>query len=238
FAETQEGKFKKAAFEAVYIGSQTAAAAGGSCVALVLGDAADAGKLGRYGAAKVVQVDDPQLSAFDSQVFAKVIAAAARQEGAGVVMMPDTANGRSLLGQVAVMLEAGAVRGVNRVPEVRDGHLTASRAVFSGKATADCTIRTPAAVISIAGNTPKPEATGSDIAVTSLALEVPAPRTKVLKVHRTVGIVPLPEAETVVSAGRGMKDPSNWGIVEELATELGATTACSRPVADSGWRPH
>ena len=84
----------------------------------------------------------------------------------------------------------------------------------------------------------KPVAEGSEVAVTSLTVDVPDAKTKVLSVNRSVGIVPLPEAEVVVSAGRGMKDPSNWGIVEDLASVLGATTACSRPVADSGWRPH
>jgi electron transfer flavoprotein alpha subunit len=93
-------------------------------------------------------------------------------------------------------------------------------------------------VISLAGNTIKPQPEDGEVAVTPLSIEVPEPKTKVVNVKRSVGIVPLPEAEVVVSAGRGMKDPSNWGIVEELAEVLGATTACSRPVADSGWRPH
>jgi electron transfer flavoprotein alpha subunit len=92
--------------------------------------------------------------------------------------------------------------------------------------------------MSVAGNTLKPEAKGAEISVTPLDIDIPAGRTRGVNVSRSVGIVPLPEAEIVVSAGRGMKDPGNWGIVEELATELGATTACSRPVADSGWRPH
>jgi electron transfer flavoprotein alpha subunit len=238
FAESTDGRFKKAALEAVTLGGQLAAAHGGACTALVLGAADEAGKLGQYGAAKVLQSTDARLSAFDSQVFAKVIAAAARQENATVVLMPDTANGKSLLGQVAMLLEAGAVRGINGLPAVRDGHVEAGRAVFSGKASAVCAVTTPIAVMSVAGNTLKPEAKGAEVSVTPLDIDIPAGRTRVVNVSRSVGIVPLPEAEIVVSAGRGMKDPGNWGIVEELATELGATTACSRPVADSGWRPH
>lgn len=238
FAESTDGRFKKATLEAVTLGGQLAAANGGSCTALVLGASDEAGKLGLYGAAKVLQSTDARLAAFDSQVFAKVIAAAARQENATVVLMPDTANGKSLIGQVAMMLEAGAVRGINGLPVVRDGRVETGRAVFSGKASAVCAINAPVAVMSVAGNTLKPEANGSEVSVTPLNIDIPAGRTKVLNVSRSVGIVPLPEAEIVVSAGRGMKDPGNWGIVEELASALGATTACSRPVADSGWRPH
>jgi electron transfer flavoprotein alpha subunit len=93
-------------------------------------------------------------------------------------------------------------------------------------------------VISVAGNSIKPLATGSAVAPTVISVAVPEAKTKVLSTKRSVGIVPLPEAEVVVSAGRGMKDPANWNIVEDLAEAIGATTACSRPVADSGWRPH
>lgn len=238
FAESTEGRFKKSALEAVAMGTKLAAAAGGTCSALVLGAADDAGMLGRYGAARVMHTADPRLSVFDSQVYAKVIADVARQEKASVVLMSDTANGKSLLGQVAMRLEAGAVRGINAIPVHRDMQIEADRAVFSGKASATCILQAPVAVMSVAGNTVKPEVTGQPVAVTPVNVEIPEGRTRLLKVNRSVGIVPLPEAEIVVSAGRGMKDPGNWGLVEELAAALGATTACSRPVADSGWRPH
>ena len=92
--------------------------------------------------------------------------------------------------------------------------------------------------ISLVGNAIAPEITGSDVPVTPLSIALPASRVTVKSVKTAEGIVPLPEAELVVSAGRGMKDPSNWGIVEDLATALNATTACSRPVADAHWRPH
>jgi len=135
-------------------------------------------------------------------------------------------------------LNAGVVSGVNKLPESADSKIVVDRALFSGKAFAKCRIDSDIAVLSLAGNTIKPVAEGTDAAVSAFAVEVPEPKTKVINVNRSVGTVPLPEAEVVVSAGRGMKDPSNWGIIEELADVLGATTACSRPVADSGWRPH
>jgi electron transfer flavoprotein alpha subunit len=110
--------------------------------------------------------------------------------------------------------------------------------VYSGKAVANYQITSATKVVSVMGNAIKPEVLGAAVAVESIAVDVPASRIKVIEVKTQTGIVPLPEAEIVVSAGRGMKEPGNWGIIEELAAALGATTACSRPVADSGWRPH
>jgi electron transfer flavoprotein alpha subunit len=142
------------------------------------------------------------------------------------------------VGRLGVALNAGVVRGANSLPEIRDGKLFINRPVFSGKATATCRINTDIAVISLMGNSLKPQATGTEVSMTTMQAEIPEAKTKVINVKRSVGIVPLPEAEIVVSAGRGMKDPSNWKVIEDLAEALGATTACSRPVADSGWRPH
>lgn len=238
YAETQDGKVKKAALEAVYFGAKMASAQGATCAALVIGQAEDGGRLGAYGASEVWQVNDARLSNFDSQAYAGVIAKVAADKKANVIILPDSANGKSLSGLLAVKLKAGVVSGVNKLPEWKDGKLYAERALFSGKAFATCRFDSETAVFTLAGNTLKPVAGGAEIAVTPLTVDVDDPKTKVVSVNRSVGIVPLPEADIVVSAGRGMKDPSNWGIVEDLAAELGATTACSRPVADSGWRPH
>jgi electron transfer flavoprotein alpha subunit len=238
FAETQDGKVKKSALESVYFGSRLASAQNTTCVALILGACEDGGRLGTYGANEVLQVSGNGLESFDSQVYAGVIARVATERNASVVILPDSANGKSISGIIAVKLNAGIVSGVNKLPQIRDGKLFVERPLFSGKAFATCRIDSAKAVLTIAGNSIKPVAEGSDIAVTSMPVEIPAARTKVTNVKRSVGIVPLPEAEIVVSAGRGLKDPSNWGIVEDLAAVLGATTACSRPVADSGWRPH
>ena len=238
FAETQDGKLKKSALEAVYFGSKIAADRGVQCGAIVIGQAGDAGRLGQFGANAVFQVNDDRLASFDSQAYASIISKVASDKNASVVILPDSANGKSVSGLIAIKLKAGVVGGVNRLPEWKDGKMYVGRALFSGKAYATCRMDSAIAVLVVAGNTLKPVAGGSDVAVTSVTVEIPAIKTKVTQVHRSVGIVPLPEAEIVVSAGRGMKDPANWGIVEDLAGALGATTACSRPVADSGWRPH
>ncbi len=239
YAEAVNGKFKKAAQEAVTYGYKTAQLLGSECAVLTLGEAENPGLLGKYGAGKVYNVTGGGLSQFDSQVYAAVIARAAVQLGAKVIVMAHTSTGKSLLGRVAARLEAGSVSGAKTLPDVSGGSFVVTKGVFSGKALADYEIRSDVKVLSLAGNEIRPEETGSGEApVEKLDVEVPAPKTKVIETKRQEGIVPLPEAEIVVSAGRGMKGPENWGIIEELASALGATTACSRPVADADWRPH
>ncbi len=237
-AETLDSKVRKSALEAVYYGARVAEMTGTECNALILGPCSDGGRLGQYGAVKVWHAADSALTALDSQVYAKVISSFAKENNATVIILADSSTGKSLLGRISINMEAGSVRGVNQLPEFSDGKLTFKRPVFSGKATASCIVNSPLAVITLMGNSIKPHASGADVSVTSIQPVIPGSKTKVINVRRSVGIVPLPEAEIVVSAGRGLKDPGNWAIIEELAASLGATTACSRPVADSGWRPH
>ena len=237
FAETQKGNFKKAAFEAVTYGHKTAQILGTECAALVLGTADDAGQLGTYGATKVYQITDAALEQFDSQVYTSAIAGAAQQLGAKVVVLSHSSSGKSLLGRLAARLEAGSVPAVNAVP-TNDGGFRVRKLVFSGKAMVEMEINTEVKVLSLMGNAIQPEAVGAAVGVEAISVALSASRVKVKEVQRVEGTVPLPEAELVVSAGRGMKGPENWGIIDELAKELGATTACSRPVADVGWRPH
>lgn len=234
FASSQEGELKKAALEAVTYGAKTAATLGTQCVALTIGDVADAGKLGVYGASRVLNVAG--VKDFDSQVFSTIINQAVNETGASVVVMADDSTGKSLLGRVAAKLNAGSVSGVKSLPS--SGDFKVNKSVYSGKATATFHIKSDKKVVSVMGNTFPPEETGAAVDVENMAVDVPASRIRVKEVQTVKGVVPLPEAELVVSAGRGMKGPENWGIVQELADIIGATTACSRPVADVGWRPH
>lgn len=237
FAENQKGQFKKTAFEAVTYGYKTAQLMGADCVALTLGNVEGAEILGKYGASKVYQVKDAKLDELDSQVYASVIGAVVAQLGAQVVVLNHSSTGKSLLGRLAVRLEAGSVAGANALPSL-EGGFKVKRGVFSGKAIAEYEITSATKLISVMGNSLPPEEVGSAAALETLSVVVPERRVRVKEVKRVKGTVPLPEADLVVSAGRGMKGPENWGIIEELANTLGATTACSRPVADVGWRPH
>jgi electron transfer flavoprotein alpha subunit len=238
FAESPRGQFKKAAFEAVTYGKKTADLLGTSCVALTLGEVKDAGELGRYGASRVLNISDASYGHFDSQAYAAAIADVAKSNGATVVVLSHSSTGKSLAGRVAVRLGAGLVSGVSSLPAVAGSALRVKKTVFSGKALAEYEVGGAVKVLSLMGNAVKPEASGSATAVESASAPAAKGRIRVKEVRTQEGTVPLPEAEIVVSAGRGMKEPGNWGIIEDLATTLGATTACSRPVADSHWRPH
>lgn len=237
--EHNQGTIKKSAQEAVTYGKMASAIIGGECIALVLGTANDAGDLGKYGASKVVQVSDVALNKFDSQSHSQVIADVAKQLGAKLVVLSHSASGKSLLGRLAVKLDAGTLAGVTALPQLDGTNLIVSKGAFAGKASANYSLAGAAKAITLMGNSIKADGSGAAVAVEELSIAVPSAGVEVLGIDMQSGdTVPLPEAELVVSAGRGMKGPENWGIIEELATAIGATTACSRPVADTGWRPH
>ncbi len=240
YAESPRGLFKKAALEAVTFGKKLADQMGVPCAAVVLGSVqSDPGELGRYGASRVLHVGHEQLNTLDGQVTAAVLSEVARRVGATVVVLSHTSTGKTVAGRLAVRLQAGLVSGISGVVAIEgDGRLIVRKSVFSGKATAQYAIVSPVKVLSLMGNAVRAEASGSPVSAEPLDVPVPPARVRVREVRTVEGRVPLPEAEIVVSAGRGMKDPSNWHIIEELADALNATTACSRPVADSHWRPH
>ncbi len=237
FAESPRGILKKTAFEAVTYGKKTADLLGTTCLALTLGTVKNAGELGVYGASRVLNIADASFDHFDSQAFAVAIADVAKQNGAMLVVLSHSSTGKSVAGRLAVRLDAGLVSGVNSLPTAQGGSLHVKKSVFSGKAIAEFEIGSAVKVLSLMGNAVKPEATGAAVAVENVSAKAQG-RIRVKDVKTQEGVVPLPEAEIVVSAGRGMKGPENWGMVEDLAVTLHATTACSRPVADSHWRPH
>lgn len=236
-AESPKGAFKKAAFEAVHYGHKTAQALGGDCIALVIGAATNPEILGTYGASKVVHVADYSGGA-DAAAYANIISQVAGQVGAHTVVVNHSSTGKSVAGRAAVRLGAGVASQVNAVPQAADGGITVTKPVFSGKAFAKLHISGDKRVLSLMGNAIPVEEVGSNCGVESASIDIPSASVTVKEAKTVDGVVPLPEAELVVSAGRGMKGPENWGIIDELAATIGATTACSRPVADTGWRPH
>ncbi|MEO7175625.1 MAG: electron transfer flavoprotein subunit alpha/FixB family protein [Saprospiraceae bacterium] len=237
YAESPMGKFKKAAYEALSYGKKVAEALQTDCFALVLGNADNAADLGLFGAQKVIQIKNAALESFDAAVYAAAISEAVKSIGADTVVLSHSSTGKAIAGRIAVRLGAGLVSGVNSLPTSVQP-FSVQKSVFSGKAIAEYSFETSIRVISLLGNAFPPQKTGAPAPVETMEVVLPASKVKVLETKRVEGTVPLPEAEIVVSAGRGMKDPSNWGMIEEMAKILGATTACSRPVADAHWRPH
>jgi len=238
FVETENGKVRKASLEAVYYGYLTAQKLGTSCQALLLGNAEDATSLGLYGATLVHQNDSLSFNFFDNQVYSAAIAQAAKKLEASVVVLSHSSNGKSLIGNIAYLLDAGSVSAAIGIPEMNNGFFV-RKGVYSSKALVNIEIITPLKVVSVLGNSLQINIVGSNAEIQPLNLDVLQPRIKVLSVDKLQSnVTPLPEAERVVSGGRGLKGPENWGIVEELADVLHATTACSRPVSDADWRPH
>jgi electron transfer flavoprotein alpha subunit len=235
--DTQDQKINKAGFELATYANLVAAKSGGKVHALVIGQCTNVDEFAQYGADEIHKVSHEGVAQFDSQVYTQIIKQVAQKFDAKLIIVRHNANGKSLLGRLAIALQAGSVSGVNALPNFDNGFVV-SKSAYSGKAIAHYSIQSDIKVISLAGNTLQPQASGKVPAVAEISLEVPSPKITVVSRDTITGHVPLPEAEKVVSAGRGMKGPENWGIIEDLAAALGATTACSRPVADTGWRPH
>jgi len=232
YAESNGGKFSKSALEAVSYASSWANAIGGNCIALAHGNI-DASALGNYGAKKVLHLSSLE-HADGEQVTALIMSALEKTNANAVVLSHDT-TGKSVAPRVAVRWNAGIVSGATAIPQGN----TIKKNVFSGKAIAHVNISSEKQVVSVLPNSFGVHVIGVTCEVESIEATLPAARVtaKGVKMESAAGI-PLPEADKVVSAGRGMKGPENWGIIEELAKELGAATACSRPVSDIGWRPH
>ena len=237
FVESHDNVFKKPALEAVYFGGKIAKSIGTNCIGLVLGKAGNPAILGKYGAEKVIHIQESALDNFDSQVYTSVIEQVAKANQATVIVMSNSSTGKAIAGRLAVKFNAGLVSGINALPKTENG-FTVSKSVYSGKAIVNYNITSEVKIVSVMGNSLAPQIVGEECPVESMTVNIPAPKVKIKEVQRVSGQIPLPEADKVVSAGRGLKGPENWGIIEDLAEALGATTACSRPVADAHWRPH
>lgn len=238
FVDHTEGHIKKASLEALSYGAKIAAMANDSAEAVVLGTInEDLAALGKYGVKKVHQVQNNKLNQFDSQVYAKLIVQLAEKTGAKTIIFSNNSSGKALAPRVAVRLKAGLVAGAIALPDTSNG-FTIRKNVFSGKAFANVSINTDVKIISLNVNAFPISQSEGVAEVVSFDATVDDPKIKIIDTTKTSGKVSLTEADIVVSAGRGLKGPENWGMVEELADTLGAALACSRPVADAHWRPH
>lgn len=212
-----------------------AAKIGGNITVVATGKASDAdlATLGSYGASKVLV--DRNVSEDDAQQITRLVAKAAETTNAELVIFSHDIIGKAVAPRLSVRLKAGLVSGAIDVPNA-NGLIKVN--VFSGKGFGFVAVNSAKKIISLLPNSFQPEKTGNDCAVEAFDGGAGNTAIKVLSTKKPEGEIPLPEAEIVVSAGRGMKGPENWKIVEDLAHALGAATACSRPVADIGWRPH
>jgi len=242
YAENAGGKFKKSIFEAVSYARAIADQDNTTLTAISIGNVANGelSLLGKYGADKVLNVSNEKLKNFVNQAYASVIAEAAKKEGADIVVLSNTFSGRGLAPRVGVKLQAGVADGAIALPEQSGGKFTIKKTAFSGKAFAVVELTSANKVIALVPNSYKVVETNKTAQIEDFNADVKETDFKAMlkEIVRATDKVSLPDAEIVVSGGRGLKGPENWGMVEELADLLGAATACSKPVSDAGWRPH
>jgi len=239
YTENWDGKFKKLSFELVSYATKVAEMMGTTVTAVSIGNVepSELNKLGVYGASKVIKVENPALNVLDNQAYTRVIAQVAASEGAKVIVLSNNATGKALAPRLSVRLKAALGSALIKLP-VSVSPFTVVKKVFSGKAFATLILKTDVKILTLAQNSFEVVETGGSAAVESFAAEVGEVKTVVKDVQKQTGKILLNDAEIVVSGGRGMKSPDNWGPIEELAALLGAATACSRPVSDEGWRSH
>lgn len=239
FVESSNGKIKKAGFEGVSYAKNTADQVGSTVTAIVLGnaDSTEVSSLGEYGATKVLHVKGEAFNNLDAGAFTSAIALAAENENSEIIIFPFDSAGKAIAPRLSAKLKAGLVSGALSYPSVSGG-FKVKKNVFSGKAIAEVEITTVKKIIAFTPNSVGAKKVDGSTTVEDFTPALNASKVKLLEIKKQEGDIPLPEAELVVSAGRGMKGPENWAVVEELAKALGAATACSRPVADAHWRPH
>ncbi len=235
FADSSEGKFKKTAFEVVSYGKKVAEQLASDLVVLTI-NAGDASELYTYGAQKVVEVKN-DVASFNAKAYASIITQVAQAKNADTVIIDSSIDGFTVAPLVAVALEAGYASNVVALPS-STSPFTVKRIAFSNKGFNNTEISTDKKVVGVAKNSYGAHENPVSGATENFDAVLPELGVKSESINKASGTVTIADADIVVSAGRGLKGPENWGMIEELSSVLGAATACSKPVSDLGWRPH
>jgi len=241
YTENWDGKFKKLSFELVSFAAAIAKMMNTSVTAVSIGkvDEGELNRLGKYGANKIISITSDKLTVFDSQAYTSVLSDVAGKESASVIVISNNNTGKAVAPRLSVRLKAGIGSGVSKLP-LNLNPFTVYKRTYSGNAFAHLVIKSDIKILTLAQNSfdlvetpvnPSVEYMNPDIDLTFL-------KTVVKDSQKQAGKILLTDADIVVSGGRGMKSADNWAPLVELATLLGAATACSRPVSDEGWRPH
>lgn len=237
FVESNEGKIKKTSLEAV----SYAAGLGSEVIAIAMGTLSQdtLAAIGKYGAGKILHVDDERLNQEVIQAYANILVQALETTGADILVLANSSLGTPVAARVAARTKASLATNVVALPDTSSGFVV-KRSIYSGKAYSLVELMHPKKVIAIRKNAAEATETGQpgEVSVYQPEIRDADFNIKVTGTEKATGEVLLPEAEIIVSGGRGMKGPENWGILEDLAKTLGAATGCSKPVSDMGWRPH
>ena len=242
YIEHAEGKVKKTSLEAVSFAHALSEKTGeGDVIAVALGtlDSSELASVGKAGAAKVLHSADERLNAGVIQAHASAVAQAFASVGAKTLVLAKSSLGDAVAARLAIKLNAGLVSNVVELPTIGSSYVV-RRSIYTGKAFAETTVTTENKILAVKKNAVDLKLDGADAAVEAFSVSISDSdfASKIVSSERATGEVLLPEADVVVSGGRGMKGPENWGMIEDLANTLGAATGCSKPVSDIGWRPH
>jgi len=242
YTEINKGRVKKASLECINYGAKIAELTGTSVTAFVNQANQDQlEEIGLAGASKIISVKNDALKS-DSMLLSAAMEQIAKLEKSKIIIFAFDVNGKAIAPRLSAKLKAGLVSGAVDYPVINGDSFEVNKIVFSGKATATYQINSDIKIIALLPNSFPLTSGQNNSTIVDLDIDLSNVNSKIIikeiKSDNVVGMIPLPEAELVVSAGRGLKGPENWGIVEDLASSLGATTACSRPVADLHWRPH
>ena len=241
YTENWDGKFKKLSFELVSYAAGVAKMLGTDVTAVSIGKVEDTElkKLGNYGAKKILSIDNDNLTTLDNQAYTSVISEIAQTENSRVIIISNNNTGKSIAPRLSVRLKAGVGSGVSKLP-LNLIPFTVYKRTYSGNAYAHVVIKTDVKIITLAQNSFDVIDTPNNAVIEKVNVSVDGSllKTFVEDVQKQTGKILLTDADIVVSGGRGMKSPDNWPALVELASLLGAATACSRPVSDEGWRSH
>lgn len=238
YTESDKGNFKKNAHEVASYAYQVAQDMGESVTAVTI-NANDDSSLGAYGVSKVLKVSNGDLDTFNAKAYANVLAQAAEAEGAKVIILSSSADTKFLAPILTAKLNAGYVPNVVAAPDSTSPFVV-KRTAFSNKGFAHTEINSDTKIVGVSNNSYGVHENQADAAVEDFSANLGDAdfATKSVEVDKVIGKATIADADIVVSGGRGLKGPENWGMIEELADVLGAATACSKPVSDLGWRPH
>ncbi len=241
YAEIAEGTLKNTSLEAIYYGSKVAEQTSQSLLVLAIGKAENTALeiAGNYGASKVLHANSSNLEVANIVAYSDVLTQAAEKFDSKIIITAKSSLADAVTARTAGALQAGVVGNVTELPDLSNG-FTVTRSIFTGKAFAQTSINSDVKILGLKKNAISPEVSDVKATIESFNAEISegAMNAKVVDTIKATGVVPLPEADLVVSGGRGLKGPEHWQPLLDLADALGASTACSKPVSDLDWRPH
>ena len=236
YIESSNGKIKKSGFELASYASELAKQMNSSAIAVTI-NCSNVKEIGKYGIEKVLKINNDLLNEFNAKLYSDVIVQASNNFDCNRIVLSSSSDSKYLAPLVAAKLEASYLNNVISLPSNLNP-LTVKRTAFTNKAFSDCCSSSAKIIIGLSNNSFGLVENSVSVIEEDFKVNLVNSNLSVKSTEKSSGKVSIADADIVVSAGRGMKGPENWNLIEDLANTLGAATACSKPVSDMGWRPH